>query len=212
LVEGSATQPALATLSLSKLFDVSYKIYDAANVKRDLDVGALQTKLLAFAEERLRGLLANATSNVVADATLADQGKNVDYPAHAMVRARVLGEAVTSQAAWLNKAKLVSKRLLGISKQAQPVLHAAAVFDDSAKNDKAIVELVLGVASATAQLSTEGQVRAALAFAETMATGLDAIFENTLVNDPDDALTGKRLQILSYGAMCLRRVADFSRL
>ncbi len=212
LIEGSATHPAFATLALSKLFESSYKIYDVANVKRDLDLGALQIKLLAFAEERLRGLLANATSNAVADATLAEQGKNVDYPAHAMVRAKVLSEAVTGQAAWLEKAKLVSKRLLGISKEAKPLLHPANAFEGSPKNDKAIVELVLGVASATAELASEAQVRAALAFAETMATGLDAIFENTLVNDPNDSFTGKRLEVLSYGALCLRKIADFSRL
>jgi glycyl-tRNA synthetase beta chain len=212
LIEGTATHPFFATLALSKLFELSYKSYDTASVKRDLDLGALQTKLLAFAEERLRGLLANATSNAVADATLAEQGKNVDYPAHAMVRAKVLAEAVTGEAAWLDKAKLVSKRLMGISKQAQPIMHSAAAFEGSPKNDKAIVELVVGVAHATDELNTEAQVRAALAFAETMATGLDAVFESTLVNDPDDTFTGKRLEVLSYGAMCLRKIADFSRL
>ncbi len=212
LIEGSAKHEGLATLSLARLFEASYRIYDAGLVKRDLDLAALQAKLGAFAEERLRGLLSGATSTSVADATLSEQGKNVDYPAHAMVRARVLNEAVTGQAAWLDKAKLVSKRLLGISKEAKPHMHLAIAFEGSAKNDKAIVTLVGGVASATAELHSEAQVRAALAFAETMATGLDAIFEGTLVNDPNDPFTGKRLEVLSYGAQCLRKIADFSRL
>ena len=212
LIEGSAKHEVFASLSLSQLFDASYKIYDVAQVKRDLDLGELQVKLGNFAEERLRGLLASATSSAVADATLAEQGKNVDYPADAMVRARVLNEAVTGKAAWLEKAKLVSKRLLGISKEAKPVMHLAGAFEGSAKDDKAIVTLVSGAASATASLQTEAQVRAALAFAETMATGLDTIFEGTLVNDPNDSFTGKRLEVLSYGALCLRKIADFSRL
>ena len=34
----------------------------------------------------------------------------------------------------------------------------------------------------------------------------------TLVNDPADPLTPKRLELLSYGADCMLRLADFARL
>jgi glycyl-tRNA synthetase beta chain len=41
---------------------------------------------------------------------------------------------------------------------------------------------------------------------------VDAIFVSTLVNDPADAKTPARLELLSYGAQCMLRLADFSRL
>jgi glycyl-tRNA synthetase beta subunit len=45
-----------------------------------------------------------------------------------------------------------------------------------------------------------------------LAEQVDAIFVSTLVNDPDDTLTPLRLSLLSYGASCMLRIADFSRL
>jgi hypothetical protein len=47
---------------------------------------------------------------------------------------------------------------------------------------------------------------------ERVATELDRIFLETLVNDPADALTKIRLETLAYGAQSMLRIADFSRL
>jgi glycyl-tRNA synthetase beta chain len=55
-------------------------------------------------------------------------------------------------------------------------------------------------------------VSAALAGAEDLAARLDDIFTRTLVNDPADARTAIRLEVLSYGAQCMLRIGDFSRL
>ena len=52
----------------------------------------------------------------------------------------------------------------------------------------------------------------ALAGAEDLAARLDDIFTRTLVNDPNDARTPKRLELLSHGAQCMLRIGDFSRL
>ena len=53
---------------------------------------------------------------------------------------------------------------------------------------------------------------AALGSAIELAQKIDAIFLSTLVNDPADPLTPKRLELLSYGADCMLRLADFARL
>jgi hypothetical protein len=45
-----------------------------------------------------------------------------------------------------------------------------------------------------------------------IATELDRIFVETLVNDPDDARTRIRLETLAHGAQSMLRIADFSRL
>jgi glycyl-tRNA synthetase beta subunit len=45
-----------------------------------------------------------------------------------------------------------------------------------------------------------------------LAASLDQIFTDTLVNDPNDANTPKRLEVLSHGAQSMLRIADFSRL
>jgi glycyl-tRNA synthetase beta chain len=47
---------------------------------------------------------------------------------------------------------------------------------------------------------------------EKVATELDRIFTETLINDPQDPLTRKRLELLSFGAQCMLRIADFSRI
>ena len=49
-------------------------------------------------------------------------------------------------------------------------------------------------------------------FKRTLAQKIDDIFVRTLVNDPADALTPKRLELLSYGAQCMLRIADFTKL
>ena len=65
---------------------------------------------------------------------------------------------------------------------------------------------------ATRDLETESAVRDALMSMERIATELDRIFVETLVNDPDDPFTPKRLETLAYGAQAMLRIADFSRL
>ena len=45
-----------------------------------------------------------------------------------------------------------------------------------------------------------------------LSARLAKIFDEMLVNDPNDPLTQKRLELLSYGASCMLRIADFSRL
>ena len=53
---------------------------------------------------------------------------------------------------------------------------------------------------------------AALSQTEDLAARLDDIFTRTLVNDPNDPRTPKRLELLSYGAQCMLRIGDFSKL
>ena len=55
-------------------------------------------------------------------------------------------------------------------------------------------------------------MRAALVAMGPVATELDRIFVETLVNDPDDALTKIRLETLAHGARSMLRIADFSKL
>ena len=45
---------------------------------------------------------------------------------------------------------------------------------------------------------------------EHVATELDRIFVETLVNDPADAFTAVRLETLAHGAKSMLRIADFS--
>ena len=78
--------------------------------------------------------------------------------------------------------------------------------------DATIVDVVLGLDEKTASLVDEKSVRDALEAMGSLAEQVDAIFVSTLVNDPEDALTPLRLSLLSYGASCMLRIADFSRL
>ena len=48
--------------------------------------------------------------------------------------------------------------------------------------------------------------------ARTLAEQVEKIFVETRVNDPADSSTPKRLALLSYGAHCMLRIADFSKL
>ena len=73
-------------------------------------------------------------------------------------------------------------------------------------------EAVARVDAGTRELYTEAAVSAALAHAEDLAARLDDIFTRTLVNDPNDARTPKRLELLSYGAQCMLRIGNFSKL
>ena len=90
------------------------------------------------------------------------------------------------------------------------VASVAADFDKP--DDAAIVKVVHDVDGLTRELWDEAAVRKALAAAGELAQRVDAIFVSTLVNDPKDDKTPARLELLSYGAQCMLRLADFSRL
>jgi len=189
--------------------------YDGLEGKK-LDLSRIETvaKLEEFATERLRGLLASATSNQVADAVLAGSGETALRNVVAVLaRSRALQAVVDAKEPWLDKAKIVSKRLAGISREAQPVLHGAAAFGGSAKKDDAVIQrLVHDLDATTGALTSEQAVRAALVKMGSVATELDRIFIETLVNDPNDAHTKVRLETLAHGAQSMLRIADFSKL
>jgi glycyl-tRNA synthetase beta chain len=211
LIESTQRNGAYGSLALTELFGLAYDgltAPEAPTLKLDLSKDDTVKKLRDFTTDRLRGLIATQTSNAVADATTA--GGDLDRPAHAMARAKALHKAVADGRAWLEKAKTVAKRLSGISKESKPVLHDKSEFEKP--DDQAIIDVIVKVDSLTKQLDTEAQVSAALAGAEDLAARLDDIFNRTLVNDPADARTPKRLELLSYGAQCMLRIGDFSRL
>ncbi len=201
-----------AALDLKSLFSWTYEVLaeelTASQKKLDLSEGDTIAKLREFTHERLRGVIAAQTSNAVADAVCA--GGDLDRPAHALARAKALHAAVTEGRAWLEKARTVAKRLSGISKESKPVFHGKDEFDKP--DDHVIVEVIEKVASLTKALDTEQAVTAALSGAEDLAARLDDVFTRTLVNDPNDARTPKRLELLSHGAQCMLRIGDFSRL
>jgi glycyl-tRNA synthetase beta chain len=199
-------------LAFSEWTAAAYDGYGAT--KFEMDRAAAVAKLEEFAIERLRGLLAGAAGNAVADAVLAGSGEAAlrDVVA-SFARARALKAVVDANEPWLERAKVVAKRLAGISREATPRLHGAEVFRGSAKKDDAAIQaIVADLHAATAALSTEQSVRDALMRMARVATELDRIFVETLVNDPDDPLTGPRLETLAYGAAAMLRIADFSRL
>jgi glycyl-tRNA synthetase beta chain len=195
--------------------DAVAQAYDGLEGKK-LDLSRAETvaKVEEFAVERLRGVVAGATSTPVADSVLAATGPSALRNAVATLgRARALQAVVDAREPWLDKAKVVAKRLAGISREAQPRLHPLEAFSVSAKDDdRAIQRLVQSLDDATYALTTEDTVRAALMNMERVATELDRIFVETLVNDPNDALTPKRLETLAHGALAMLRIADFSKL
>jgi glycyl-tRNA synthetase beta chain len=157
------------------------------------------------------------TSGAVADSVLAGvcviAGAEVPiaaHPVYALAKARALHAVVSEGQSWLAKAKTVAKRLAGISKEAKPVLHGEAAF--TKETDITIVRLVAQVDAVTGALADEPAVLRALEGAEKLAEDVDQIFVTTLVNDPADAKTNERLEVLSYGARCMLRIADFARL
>ncbi len=210
LIDNDAAHPALARLPLAELVDAAYAGLEGkfAVVPADLSAEATRKKVLEFMTERLRGLVAQETRTSVADAVLPEGAALT--PAYTFVRARVLAQAVAKDEPWLAKARTVAKRLSGIAKDATPVLHDKSAFTKA--DDATICDVVQRIADATGDLTTEEHVRAGLAHAEDVAERLDAIFLQTLVNDPADALTPKRLEVLAFGAQAMRRLADFSRL
>ena len=90
------------------------------------------------------------------------------------------------------------------------MLHGKDAFEKD--DDMVIVDVVAKVDASTKELHTEAAVSAALSQTEDLAARLDDIFTRTLVNDPADARTPKRLELLSYGAQCMLRIGDFSKL
>jgi glycyl-tRNA synthetase beta chain len=199
-------------ISFSEMIGVAYD--GLAGAKLDLERTAVVAKLEEFAIERLRGLVASATTTAVADAVLAADGPAALRSAVAtLARARALKAVVDAREPWLDKARIVAKRLAGISREATPKLHTAGAFQGSAKNDDVAIEgLVRELHSATENLATEKGVRDALMSMERVALELDRIFVETLVNDPADAFTAVRLETLAHGARSMLRIADFSRL
>ncbi len=199
-------------LAFSDLVEMAYD--GLAGKPLDLERSATVAKLEEFAVERLRGLLASATTSSVADAVLAGNGlvslRNV---VAAQARARALKAVVDANASWLDKARVVAKRLTGISREATPRMHRATAFEGSAKKDDIAIQGLIGdLNAATENLTSEKGVRDALMSMEKVATELDRIFAETLVNDPNDTFTPMRLETLAHGAKAMLRIADFSKL
>jgi glycyl-tRNA synthetase beta chain len=212
VLDNAERSDTYARLAFGPLIADAYAQYSGA---KPLEVSKEDTvaKVTEFALERLRGLVASATSAAVADAILAGEGiAAMNAPCSTMVRARALQAIVDGKEPWLEKAKLVAKRLGGISKEASPKLHAREAFSNAKKDDASIVKLVEDADRKTRELDDVGKVRAALEYTGELATRLDEIFVATLINDPDDLDTPKRLELLSYGAKCMLRIADFSKL
>jgi glycyl-tRNA synthetase beta chain len=204
---------AYAKVPTSELLGAAFD----GHAKLEQDKIATLDKLEGFISDRLRGLLASATSGAVADAVMAghnlvghDQRSAVEYPVYTAMKARALFEAVSAGKPWLEKARTVAKRLSGISKEHAPRFH---VKEDFTKPDDALIhDVVRQMHDATRALTSESAVSAALAMAEELAQKIDDVFVRTLVNDPADPLTPKRLELLSYGAGCMLRIADFAKL
>jgi len=196
---------------------IGHAVDGLEGVKLDLDRAATVARWSDFSTDRLRGVLAAKASGAVAEAVLSGVafvgGERVApaaFPVYAALKAEVLEGLVQTKAPWLDSARTVAKRLSGIAKDAAPVLHAAGEFTKD--SDKAIVALVERIDGLTQALVTREAIRAAYESAAELATTVDRIFTETLVNDPQDALTPKRLAVLSFGAAALQRLGDFSRL
>ena len=189
-----------------------------SGTKLDLTREETVAKVELFAAERLRNLLAGDTSTSVADAVLTGvtrapgTGTNeavLAYPAIAGWKARELATVV--EAGSLATARTVAKRLRGIAGQAKPVFHDLGSGGGDA-DDAAIAHLVRQIDEQTRELaSPEAIAKALVAFGQVAGT-LEQIFLRKLINDPKDAATPQRLELLSYGADCMLRLGDFSRL
>jgi len=201
-----------ASLAFPEIVGVAY---DGLEGKK-LDLSRVETiaRIEEFATERLRGLLASATSGAVADAVMSGTGlAALGSVVAVQARARALQAVVDAKEPWLDKARIVAKRLGGISREAQPVLHPESAFRASAKRDDVAIQgLVRGLSEATQRLTTESAMRDALVSMGRVAIELDRIFVETLVNDPEDKLTKIRLETLAYGARAMLSLADFSKL
>jgi glycyl-tRNA synthetase beta chain len=220
LVDLGEKNPRYAEIPLVSLVREAYASFEGK--KLDLSVDEAAAKIEEFATERLRGLLGAMASTPVADAVLAGHAfvrdskqSVVVFPAYAAWKSRALQKAVDGKEAWLDNARTVAKRLAGISKTAEPRFHSLASLgatETDAKKNGLIVSLVERVDAATKDLAGAALVEAAIRSMRDVADGLERVFTEMLVNDPSDPLTPKRLELLSYGAGCMLRIADFSRL
>jgi glycyl-tRNA synthetase beta chain len=201
-----------AQLDFAELVGLAYD--GLADKKVDLSRLETVAKIVEFAAERLRGLVASATSSQVADAVLEGTAEaSLKNVVAVLGRARALQAVVDAKEPWLAKARTVAKRLSGISREAQPALHTAAEFQASAKKDDVVLQKLVSDLNETAVgLTTEQAMRSALMAMSQVATELDRIFLETLVNDPADPLTKIRLETLAHGAQSMLRIADFSKL
>jgi glycyl-tRNA synthetase beta chain len=201
------------SLKFSDLIRAAYMQFEWKK-PADLDETATVAKISEFATERLRGLIANKTSNAVADAVIASNTFHdgntyaiLELPHLAMFKAtqlqRMIGET------WIETARAVGKRLRGISKDAKPIFHEASEFGTEPGNNGLIVALVKDLDQRTIDWRATDH---ALRGFSLMSVELAKIFDTILINDPNDPLTQKRLELLSYGASCMLRIADFSRL
>jgi glycyl-tRNA synthetase beta chain len=188
-----------------------------AGKKLDLDAAATTAALETFGSERLRGLIETRTSKSAAAAVMAGfawidgaRTSPIQVPAFALAKARALQRTLDEKAPWLEKAKTVAKRLSGISKEAKPELVARASF--TKPTDAAIVDVVEELDTKTRALTTEHVTSEALFTMGELAEQVDRIFNETLVNDPDDTKTPDRLRLLSYGASCMLRIGDFTKI
>jgi len=188
-----------------------------AGKKLDLDAAATTAALEAFASERLRGLIESRTSKPAASAVLAgytsiDGTKlsPIQVPAFALAKARALQRTLDEKAPWLDKARTVAKRLSGISKESKPELVARSAFVKP--GDAAIVDVVDELDRKTRELTSDHATSEALFTMGELAEQVDRIFNETLVNDPDDPKTAERLRLLSYGASCMLRIGDFTKI
>jgi glycyl-tRNA synthetase beta chain len=220
ILDRSEPNPKYAELVFGDLVRIAYAGFSFPKPP-ELDVGATVTKVEEFAAERLRGLLASETSPPVADAVMAGhnwlsgrRASAVDLPSYTRYKALAIHDVVKKGEPWLARAKTVAKRMNGISKTASPRFHDEAAFGttETASGNGLVVSLVRTVDHVTASLSSVRHVTEALRATEQLANALEQIFDKTLVNDPNDPLTLKRLELLSFGAECMLRIADFSRL
>jgi glycyl-tRNA synthetase beta chain len=197
-----------AALNLRSLLEFAYEGFAAG--KLELLKADAVSKVLAFAEERLRGILASATSDNAAAFVLGGLSEHALFPSQTLERSRGFFQVLSRGEPWIDRAKTVTKRLSGIGKEAKPVMHEA--LSAAKPEDQEILRVVRKVDEATQKLRTATETEAALREAEALALALDGIFERTLVNDPQDPFTPKRLEVLSYGASCMLRLGDFSKL
>ena len=210
-----AFEARFASLNVDELLGHAFDGLEG--VKLDLDRAATVARWSDFSTDRLRGVLTAKASGAVAEAVLSGvafvngaRAASGAYPVYASLKAEVLEGLVQTKAPWLDSARTVAKRLSGIAKDAAPVLHGAAEFTKD--SDKAIVALVERIDALTQALVTREAITEAYASAAELATTVDRIFTDSLVNDPADDRTPKRLALLSFGASALQRLGDFSRL
>jgi glycyl-tRNA synthetase beta chain len=201
-------------LAFSELVSLGYDGLFDDGKKLDLSRTETVAKIEEFATERLRGLVASATSHPVSDAVLEGlAGAALKNVGAVLGRALALQAVVDAKEPWLAKAKTVAKRLSGISRESQPALHTAREFEASAKKDDVVIQkLVADLDETAVGLTSEQAMRSALMAMSQVATELDRIFLETLVNDPADPLTKIRLETLAHGAQSMLRIADFSKL